>query len=584
MHSKIFVSITKNCSIFDNTMSTAINIYQVFTRLFRNDINKNKHFGTIEENGCSKFDHFTPKALRSIKDFGITHIWFTGVIRHATCTNYSQYGIPPNNPTIVKGRAGSPYAITDYYDVDPDLATNPQNRMNEFDKLVKRCHHEGLGVIIDFVPNHVAREYQSLYRANDIKHLGVDDDKIQAFSPTNNFYYIPGKPFKVPYGIGFPYTVGSRQYTENPAKATGNDTFTDQPNIYDWYETIKLNYGVDYLNSKQKHFDPVPSTWHKMLNIMMFWADKGVDGLRCDMAEMVPVEFWQWAIPKLKKVNKDIIIIAEVYKPSQYRLFLEAGFDYLYDKVGLYDIMRGLIEGHGCAKDITHLWQQYEDYSPRMLRFIENHDEQRVASAQFADDPWRAIPSMVLAATMNRGPLMLYFGQEIGENASDSEGFSGDDGRTTIFDYWYVKEYQKWVNEGKFNEKKLSKNQIDLRNFYKKLNHLRLNSKAISKGGFYDLMWVNFHLNQNKIFAYLRHHNKDILLVVLNFDLHSSCNISLKIPPDAISIAGLSHEQPWHATDQIFDHHEATFYPNDAKGEGIPLHLPAKSGLVYRIK
>lgn len=565
-------------------MQKAINIYQVFTRLFRNDVETNKHFGTIEENGCSKFDHFSPKALKSIKDFGITHIWFTGVIRHATCTNYSRIGIRANNPLIVKGRAGSPYAITDYYDVDPDLAIDPQKRMAEFETLVERCHNEQLKVIIDFVPNHVAREYKSLCQPNDIKPLGLDDNPNHAFLPSNNFYYVPGKAFKVPYGIGFPYTFGANQYNEFPAKATGNDAFTEEPSIYDWYETIKLNYGVDYLNGKQKHFKPVPSTWRKMLHIMNFWAQKGVDGLRCDMAEMVPVEFWQWAIPQVKKGSKAIIFIAEVYKPSEYKLFLDAGFDYLYDKVGLYDITRSLIEGHGSAKEITHLWQQYEDYSPRMLRFLENHDEQRIASHHFAGNPWRAVPSMVLAATINAGPLMIYFGQEIGEKAADCEGFSSDDGRTTIFDYWHVTEYQKWVNKGKFNEKNLNSNQVELRNFYKNLNHLRLNSLAINSGGFYDLMWVNFHLNQNKIFAYIRHHSDEVLLIVLNFDLNNDCNIRIKIPPDAIRIVGLSSSMAWEAKALLLEDYNASVKPQEAINEGIPIFLKANGSVVFRLR
>lgn len=565
-------------------MQSTINIYQVFTRLFRNDVETNKHFGTIEENGCSKFAHFTPQALKSIKDFGITHIWFTGVIRHATCTNYSKYSIPPNNPMIVKGRAGSPYAITDYYDVDPDLAIDPKKRMAEFDALVERCHNEQLKLIIDFVPNHVAREYKSICQPNNVDRLGLDDKTNHAFLPSNNFYYIPNQNFQVPYGINFPYTIGSENYTEIPAKATGNDAFTAQPSINDWYETIKLNYGVDYLNNKQKHFEPIPSTWQKMLHIMQFWAKRGVDGLRCDMAEMVPVEFWQWAIPQVKKGNKEIIFIAEVYKPEKYEKFLNAGFDYLYDKVGLYDISRDLIEGHGSAREITRLWQRYEGFSHKMLRFLENHDEQRIASHHFSGDPWRAVPSMVLAATMNSGPLMLYFGQEIGEKAIDGEGFSGDDGRTTIFDYWHVTEYQKWVNRGVFNTKKLNKNQIELREFYQRLNLLRINSLAINSGGFYDLMWVNFHLNQNKVYAYLRHHSDEVLLIVLNFDLQNDCNIRLKIPADAISITGLSSSALWEAKDLLLEDYKVNFQPKEAMNEGIPISLKANGCVVLRLR
>ena len=565
-------------------MSSIINIYQVFTRLFRNDNKTNKPFGTIEENGCSKFEHFTPQAVRAIKEFGITHIWFTGIIRHATCTSYLKHGITPNNPQIVKGRAGSPYAITDYYDVDPDLSTNPENRMAEFDALLARVHKEGLKMIVDFVPNHVAREYSSVNQPSDISALGEGDNPNHAFLPSNNFYYIPNQGFRVPEGINFPYTFGAKNYSEFPAKATGNDAFTAQPSINDWYETIKLNYGVDYLNGGQKHFNPIPTTWHKMLHIMKFWAQKGVDGLRCDMAEMVPVEFWQWAIPQVKVVSKEMVFIAEVYKPDEYKRFLNAGFDYLYDKVGLYDISRELVDGQGSAKEITRLWQRYEGFSHRMLRFLENHDEQRVASPQFAGDPWKAVPAMVLAATLCTGPLMLYFGQEIGESASDSEGFSGYDGRTTIFDYWCVTEYQKWVQGGEFTTKKLDKNQNQLRNFYEKLNHLRLNSKAISQGGFYDLMWANQHLNQDKIYAYLRHYEDEVLLIVLNFDLNRDYSIILKIPPDAISIVGLSTSKALEAEDIIYEDYKANHQPQIAMNEGVPISLKASGCVVLRLR
>jgi len=369
-----------------------INIYQVFTRLFRNDNHTNKPFGTLRENGCSKFGHFTPHVLKSLKEFGISHIWFTGVIRHATCTGYEQCDLPANNPLIVKGIAGSPYAITDYYDVDPDLADEPPNRMREFESLLARCHAEGLKVIIDFVPNHVARQYQSKSRPSHISDLGSSDNPAFAFSPSNNFYYVPKQSFRVPEGINFPYTMGTESYTEFPAKATGNDAFTPSPGINDWYETIKLNYGIDYQENRRAHFEPIPDTWEKMLQIMEFWVHKGVDTLRCDMAEMVPVEFWRWAISRLKQQNSKIDFIAEVYNPGEYKRFLDAGFDYLYDKVGLYDILRALIEGHGSAAEITHLWQTYEGYSHKMLRFLENHDEQRIASPQFAGNPWKAIP------------------------------------------------------------------------------------------------------------------------------------------------------------------------------------------------
>lgn len=566
-------------------MSTAINIYQVFTRLFRNDSGTNKAFGTIEENGCSKFEHFDHKALQAIEEMGFTHIWFTGILRHATCTNYEKYGIPANNPFVVKGRAGSPYAITDYFDVDPDLATEPQNRMAEFESLIERCHKYKLKIIIDFVPNHVARQYQSINLPQGTSCLGVYDNSNEAFNPANNFYYFPGQAFEVPPGVNFPYCINAPGYHEFPAKATGNNAFTPHPGINDWYETIKLNYGTDFFNNLQNHFNPVPDTWHKMLDILRFWCQKKIDAFRCDMAEMVPREFWKWAIQIIKTEFPSIVFIAEVYNPNEYKNFLDDGFDFLYDKVGLYDISRSLVEGYGNTIELSQLWQRYEGYSHKMLRFLENHDEQRIASEQFAGNPWKAVPAIILAATFNTGPLMIYFGQEIGERAADSEGFSGYDGRTSIFDYWCVTEYQKWVNGGNFDSQKLSTGQQKLREFYIKINYLRLQNQAINRGGFYDLMWVNGHnYCQGKVFAYLRYAINEILLVVLNFDSYNTYSINLIVPHDAVELSNLPQNKRWIGTEITGHSVKFEVLPETAAKTGILLELPASTGYIFKIE
>ena len=271
-------------------------IYQLFPRTFSNYNETRKHNGTKAENGCGTFNGITPAALRAIQNLGVTHVWYTGVIRHAT----AEY----NTPSIVKGLAGSPYAITDYYDVDPDLATVENNRMAEFESLIRRTHKQGLKVVIDFVPNHVAREYKSACKPKDIKDLGEGDHSEWAFSPLNNFYYVPGEKFSPTFDIG--------DYNEFPAKVTGNDCFTAHPSRDDWYETVKLNYGVFYQGGGEKQFSPLPSTWFKMMNILMFWAKKGVDAFRVDMAEMVPIEFWQWVIEYIHTSFPNIDFIGEV--------------------------------------------------------------------------------------------------------------------------------------------------------------------------------------------------------------------------------------------------------------------------------
>ncbi len=506
-------------------------IYQVFPRWFGNTNTKPVRNGSLEENGVGKFSDFTPLALSKIKELGTTHIWYTGVIEHATQTDYTAYHIQKDHRAVVKGKAGSPYAIKDYYDIDPDLADHVENRMEEFEALVARTHDAGMKVIIDFVPNHVARQYHSDAQYNFIEELGQNDNTSKAFDPNNNFYYIPGQPLTLPFtnddeGLG---------YSEFPAKATGNDRFDAFPNCNDWYETVKLNYGVDYLNGRSKHFDPIPNTWHKMLDILRFWASKQIDGFRCDMAEMVPVEFWEWAIPLVKK-DYPVIFIAEVYNPAEYRNYIFNGhFDYLYDKVGLYDTLRAVICGQAPASNIPACWQSLEGIQSHMLNFLENHDEQRLASEFFAKDPSAGISGLMVSALMNTNPMMIYSGQELGERGMDEEGFSGLDGRTTIFDYWSVSTLRNWKNGGKYDGGKLTEKQKQLRQQYAAILNIAKNEPAITQGSFFDLMYTNeknrFFNNRNQ-YAFLRKHKNEVILVVANFT-HSEQNVWVNIPEDA---------------------------------------------------
>ncbi|WP_259015626.1 alpha-amylase family protein [Emticicia fluvialis] len=517
-------------------------IYQIYTRLFGNTNTTNKTNGSLSENGCGKFNDINTKALEALKQFGISHVWFTGIIEHATMTDYTAYGIAKDNPLVVKGIAGSPYAIKDYYDVDPDLAEDVENRMQEFENLIERTHKNGLQVIIDFVPNHVARNYLSDTKPAGVADFGFDDDKTLHFAADNNFYYIPDQPLIIPADVHPPVEV-TEPYYEYPAKATGNDVFWANPGINDWFETVKLNYGVDYLNHRATHFSPIPSTWLKMREILFFWAAKGIDGFRCDMAEMVPKEFWGWVIPEVKQHFPEVIFIAEIYNPGAYGSYIfEGKFDYLYDKVGLYDSLRRLIEGHGNANDITRVWQQESGhFSNRMLRFLENHDEHRIASRFFAGNASRAFPAMLVSATLHTGPVMLYFGQELGVNPQGQEGFSGDDGRTTIFDYWGVPEFQNWVNNHKYDGGSLTADQKKIRQFYANLLKFVNESDAVKYGHFYDLQYVNCgglsrNYNDNKIFSYLRFTDKQKLLFICNFDLENSYSTSVNIPQGALEM------------------------------------------------
>lgn len=511
-------------------------IYQLLPRLFSNTCKDCVPYGTVEQNGVGKMNDITELVLSKISELGVTHVWYTGVIEHATATDYSRYGIIPDNPHIVKGRAGSPYAIKDYYDIDPDIAVDVANRMKEFESLVARTHNAGMKVLIDFVPNHVARQYHSDVKPTGIEDLGEGDDTTMRFAPDNNFYYIPRQQF-APHDVFL--GEGANAYREFPARATGNDCFTAFPGKNDWYETVKLNYGVDY-GDGSRHFSPIPDTWMKMLHILRFWCSKGIDGFRCDMAHMVPVEFWKWAIPMVKDRYPRTLFIAEIYDVGLYRDYIYNGhFDYLYDKVNLYDTLRGIQCCNLSAASLTSCWQTVDGISDYMLNFLENHDEQRFASWQYAGDASLVIPSLVVSATFARGPMMIYAGQELGERAIDAEGFSGRDGRTTIFDYWSVPTLRRWYDEGKCDNRHLSPFEIDLRKMYGRILSLCNTEKAISSGSFFDLMYVNYgNLNPHRQFTYLRNYKTETLLIAVNFDNHP-CNIAINIPQHAFECMGI---------------------------------------------
>ncbi len=488
-------------------MNDKIIVYQIFTRLYGNRNTSRKENGSIEENGCGKLNDLTPTVLKKIRNMGVSHVWYTGVIRHATQTDYSDHGIPVNHPAVVKGKAGSPYAITDYYDIDPDLATDVDLRMLEFEQLVERTHQAGMKVIIDFVPNHVARQYHSICKPEGVRDLGEDDNPQHGFDPQNNFYYCPGQSFSPYFDL---YHGAEQPYHEEPAKATGNDCFHHAPGVNDWYETVKLNYGVDYYAGRIGHFQPIPDTWDKMTDILLFWAGKGIDGFRCDMAEMVPTAFWHWAIDKVKYRYPEIIFVGEVYDPNQYRSYLGAGFDYLYDKVGMYDTLRGVMGGGLSTHAITSAWQQTDDIRDHMLFFLENHDEQRIASDFFAGDARKGVPALVVSALLQQNPLMVYAGQEYGERGMDREGFSGRDGRTTIFDYWCIDTLVRAAQRKLTAEEKVLKAQYD------KVLNIARSEKSIVEGDSFDLMYVNGQYQRQ--YAFLRKADSEVLLVVVNFD------------------------------------------------------------------
>lgn len=513
-------------------------IYQLFPRLFTNTNTACIPNGTLAQNGVGKMNQITDTVLQGIKQLGVTHIWYTGLIEHATKTDYTAEGIvPADNPYVVKGEAGSPYAIKDYYDIDPDLAESVPDRMAEFESLVARTHDNGMEVVIDFVPNHTARRYHSDVAPAGIEDFGAHDDSNMFFSPDNNYYYITRQLFAPSIDLG----TGKQAYIEFPAKATGDDCFTAFPSSGNWYETVKLNYGRDPMNGSG-HYSPIPDTWFKMLNILRYWASKGVDAFRCDMAHMVPIEFWQWAIPNVKDRYPHIKFIAEIYDVGLYRDFINvAGFDYLYDKVNLYDTLRGIQTANHSAATITSCWQAVDGIQPHMLNFLESHDEQRFGSKFYAGDPAKVLPSLVVSSMISTGPMMIYMGQELGEQATDSEGFSGYDGRTTIFDYWSVGTLRRWYNEGNPDGSQLTPRERWLRAKYATILRLCNTEKAIAHGRFYDLMYVNYQnptLNPHRQYVFMRSYDGVTLFIAANF-ASESCDLSVNIPRHALEMLNI---------------------------------------------
>ena len=387
-------------------------------------------------------------------------------------------------------------------------------------------------------------------------------------------------------GQAFNPQFDAQGYSEFPAKATGNDHFTASPGINDWYETVKLNYGINYTEGNQRQFSPTPDTWFKMRDILLFWAAKNIDGFRCDMAEMVPVEFWGWVIPQVKKQFPEVIFIAEIYNPSEYRNYLANGkFDYLYDKVGLYDKLRDVTSKNHPVRNLSYCWQMLGGIEDYMLNFLENHDEQRIGSGFFSGNGIYAKPAMIVAATLTKAPVMIYAGQELGELGMDAEGFSGVDGRTTIFDYWGVKSLQAWANKGKFDGAGLSNEQKELREFYKKLINISVTEKAVTDGLMYDLEYFNFEnpkFNSHEQFAYFRKHNDELLLFALNFhDTHLDTEI--RIPREAFQYLDFA-EGLTLSWVNLLDENEKCDKVVLSSDKVFEIQLPAWTGKILKFK
>jgi glycosidase len=569
-------------------------VYQVFTRLFGNTNSTNKPWGTIEENGVGKFSDFDDKALDGIRELGTTHIWYTGVPHHAVIRDYTEFGINNDDPDVVKGRAGSPYAVKDYYNVNPDLADDPANRLTEFEALIERTHSHGMKVIIDIVPNHVARGYESSGRPDGVEDFGASDDTSVEWARDNNFYYVVGEDFRVPVSPdgyrplgGNEHSLADGKFAEMPAKWTGNGSRAAQPHFDDWFETVKVNYGVRPDGSHA--FDPlpeaarnwsieehaafwadkdVPDSWIKLRQIVSYWLDKGVDGFRYDMAEMVPVEFWSYLNSGIKTINNDAFLLAEVYNPDEYRNYIRLGrMDYLYDKVGFYDTLKPIMQGKASTDTLALVHAQVLDIEEHMLHFLENHDEQRIASAAFAGDANKGRPAMVVSALISRSPTMLYFAQDVGEPGDGDAGF-GDPTRTTIFDYWGVPSHQRWMNDGAFDGDKLASDEKGLRDFYRRLLSFSASSTALT-GDYAELHSFNRAEDNDayndKVFSFARWKGNEQLIVVSNFDADRAHNLEVRIPESVISAWQLN-DGHYMLDEQLYRRNHAQLVIDNGKG------------------
>lgn len=584
-------------------------VYQVFTRLFGNTNTTNKPWGTLEENGVGKFADFDSTALNAIKNLGVTHIWYTGVPHHALINDYTFIGISNDDPDVVKGRAGSPYAVKDYYNVNPDLALNPANRLQEFEDLIARTHAADLKLLIDIVPNHVARRYEGLTNPEGIESFGATDDTSVMYARNNNFYYLPGEAFKVPEWKNNYAPLGGTQnkksdggFAEFPAKWTGNGSRLAQPDFNDWYETVKVNYGVKpdgtrdfdslpdaYANMDYKaHYafwetKEVPDSWIKFKDIALYWLAKGVDGFRFDMAEMVPVEFWSYMNSNIKMKNPEAFLLAEVYNPSLYRAYLFKGkMDYLYDKVELYDSLKHIMKGYGWTDHIHTVQSGMADIEHHMLRFLENHDEQRIASPEFAGDANLAKPAMVVSATLSTAPTMIYFGQEVGEDGSEEAGF-GSPSRTSIFDYIGVPAHQRWMNNKKFDGGLSTDNEKQLRDFYSRLLNFTISSDALM-GEYQEIHYYNKEHTpkyDHRIYSFVRWSSTEKLLIVSNFDAEKSYDINLKLPPEMVQKWTL-HGGEIALKEQLYGQFNPVLKIEDGVGN-IPLQIAPLQSYIFKL-
>ena len=573
-------------------------VYQLFVRHFSNHKAGGEPWGSRDANGCGTFAGVNDAALDALSQMGITHVWFTGVLRHATQTAHP--GLPADPACTVKGIAGSPYAVTDYFDVDPDLAEDPARRLDEFADLLRRCRRHGLVPLMDFIPNHVSRCYRSTVRPQSS--FGAGDDTAHFFRRDNAFYYLhpqnSDRALQLPQGEFTP--------ERGHGRVTGNNAETWTPGACDWYETVKLNYGCDYTLGPAgvaRMLPPCgaePRVWRIMNEVLAYWQELGVGGFRCDMAHMVPPTFWRWAIARARLRDEDAFFMAEGYNDHMkltggdvHDALLDAGFNAVYDSPA-YDALRGICERGAWANDLDEANRDHLKSFFRGVRYLENHDEQRLAAPCAWNGRGPAVARALMAAqyTATASPVLVYNGQECGEDASGPGGFGGDNGRTSIFDYTSLPHFRHWTAGGAFDGSAMTPQERALRGATVSVLRL-LQHPALSKGGFYGLNWANKETpgfgrvegeqtSGHYLYAYLRHYRKAkaTVLVVCNFHPQQDFTTCIHIPQNA---------QDWcakkpgvHTFRNLLDPAAPPLSATAAELDagGLPVSVPAGSALI----
>ncbi|TRU48492.1 MAG: alpha-amylase [Microcystis aeruginosa Ma_QC_Ca_00000000_S207] len=588
-------------------------IYQLVVRYFGNINVTNQKNGSLTTNGCGKFTDISTVALQSLHQLGVTHVWLTGCLCQATLTDYSSQGMPADDPDVVKGIAGSFYSIRDYFDVCPDYTVDPADRMTEFEELIARIHAAGLKCLIDFVPNHVARGYESVVRPD--LNFGDGDDTSAFFKRDNHFFYLvepPGQKLRLskpshwnPSGVAFDGEFAREDGDlGQPPKATGNNGFGVTLGDNDWYDTIKLNYGFNFVDGSCQ-FSPRPRTWELMNKVIAYWQAKGVDGFRCDFAHYVPDEFWTWLISEARQRDPVSFFIAEAYPDKNSKdpvkdmqEFINAGFDAVYHDAA-YDTLKQIYRVKVSQDDYDREMRSPPVARQHLVEYLENHDERRIASPIVSSDGpdgsgfgsaeagYQLAPLQFL---YSRGPVLLLNGQEVGEPGAGEEGYNTDDGRTTFFDYWTMPEFVGWVNGHAYDGGGLSDAQKNLRKFYSALLGL-CQDTSVQGDGYWGLKYFNrpdkFPDCPSDLYSFARFENNSgrVLIVVANFRTNSNgLDGCIRIPPELASEARLNGNVTVHLVLDRQGQQDvlvASLTVEQLKDQGFPVLIPNQSAHVY---